>query len=162
MPEATIKVYTRAASVSTAAGAGVVVRQSAPVARVVKAVESGPPGPPGSALVQATAASAINGHRAITFDDGGRVRHADCTLPNDSYVFGISLNAANTGENVDVRITGTLEHIGWTFTPGGAIYLGVSGVLVQTLPIDVVLIKRLGVALSATRIQIDLQPTIYL
>lgn len=47
MPEATLKAYTQTAIVTATTGPGVVVRQTAPVAHVIKAVEAGPPGPPG-------------------------------------------------------------------------------------------------------------------
>jgi hypothetical protein len=131
-------------------------------AELVETSTQGPPGPPGSALAQAIAAASVNGHRAITFDEGGGVRHADCTDPLDGYVFGISLNAAATGENVDVRLMGTLEHLGWSFTPEAQVYLGLDGAITQTVPVSAVFIKPLGYALTPTRILLALQPAIHL
>jgi hypothetical protein len=54
-----------------------------------------------------------------------------------------------------------MEDLGWTWTPGLDIWLGDNGLMTQTFPVVAAFSQRLGFALSATRIWVDLsEPTL--
>lgn len=124
----------------------------------------GPPGPrglAGTALNVELAQVDIGGHTAVVMDLNGRCIIADPTNPHHFSVTGITANAVIAGNEVELVTTGSLEHLGWTFTVGSPIFLGLAGVLTQTLPINAVFSKVLGTAVSPTRVSLDFQPAIF-
>lgn len=80
----------------------------------------------------------ISAYKLVTASSGNQVRLAqNNTTFNDAQVFGLSLNGANIGENVQVLLLGAAENaIFSSFVVNGKIYLGVNGSLTQTPPIS--------------------------
>lgn len=109
-----------------------------------------------------TAAQVISGHQAITLDANGQAIVASADNPTHQFVEALTSSAANIGDNVQVVKTGLFEHLGWTFTTGLPVYLGLAGAITQTVPITAVFTKVLGIAVSPTRIKVDFQPAIFL
>ena len=116
-------------------------------------INRGVRGAPGAAgLSTVTAAEALGGHRAVTWSGG----YLDQTNL-DEYA-GITVSALTLGEEGTVQRTGVLTDTSFSFTVGLPIFALSSGVLVQAY--SVLPIRRLGVAVSATSINLDPQPTI--
>lgn len=117
---------------------------------------------PGVSAGGYTAAEIISGHQAITLDANGQAIVASADNAAHQFVEALTSSAANIGDNVQVVTTGLFEHLGWTFTTGMPVYLGLAGALTQVLPGTAVFMKVLGIAVSPTRIKVDFQPAIFL
>ena len=122
----------------------------------------GPTGLSGSSISSYPAAVAVGGHVAVVLDSDGKVIPADAATTAHRAVAGITLGAAVQDAAVEVTAAGLIEHIGWTFTPGAPVFLGLAGALTQTLPPSAVFSKVLGMAVTPTRISVDFQPAIFI
>ena len=146
-------------------GAAVVVTQ--PTNTVVVAVaQQGPRGPQGvSGFVGGTTivtvgATPLSGHSAVAADAAGLLIKADCTNPaHQGAVLGLMANAYSPGDQAVVQTAFTLEHAGWTWTPG-PVFVGTAGQLTQTLPVGAVFSQVVAHALSPTLVLVDVQPPI--
>jgi len=121
----------------------------------------GPQGLSGASVSAYPAATALSGHTAIVLNASGQALAADPTDTSHYAVAGITTGAAAQGDSVEVQNSGVLEHLGWMFTGGLPVFLGLSGALTQTLPPEAVFSKVLGVAVSPTRVSLDFQPAIF-
>ena len=123
---------------------------------------AGPPGPPGAILHTATAATALGGHRAVFIASTG-AQHADnATEAHAGRVAGVTVAAASIGALVSFQSSGRLAEPSWTWTPDADIWLGTAGQLTQTYPSGAVFAQRLGYAITATEMWIDIvEPTIH-
>lgn len=135
---------------------------------VLEAAAQGPrgpqgvPGPAGGATTVTVGAAPISGHTAVALDSGGLLVYADCTNPaHIGAVQGVVGNAYSTGDLAVVQTDFELVHAGWSFSTG-AVFVGASGALVQTLPPGAVFAQVVGFALAPTRIRVDVQPPIVL
>lgn len=123
-------------------------------------VIAGPPGPAGGSTLVPVGPSPLSGHSAVACDSAGELVPADCTLAEHrGAVLGVVTQAYLPGDSAQVRTGFPLEHAGWTWAPG-PIYVGTGGQLTQALPAGALFSQLVGVALSATRVLIDLQPPI--
>ena len=136
-------------------------------ADILEVQAQGPIGPQGSTGLSGSsvssyiAAAALSGHVAVVLNPDGQATHANADTPAHFAVAGITLGAATQGAAIDVTAKGLIEHLGWTFTAGLPVFLGLGGALVQTLAPGSVFSKVLGVAVSPTRITVDFQPAIF-
>lgn len=124
---------------------------------------AGPQGPQGlpGGQVQLVAASTINGHRAIAANADGQAIHADAlTRAHALAIVGITEQAANVGESLQVRSTGSITHAGWSWT-AGPVLLGAAGNLVQSLPVGALFALPIGWGDGDT-LTLNIQPPIYL
>ncbi len=135
---------------------------------VLEAAAQGPrgpqgiPGPAGGATTVMVGAAPISGHTAVALDSGGLLIYADCTnLAHLGAVLGVVANAYSPGDLAVVQTGFELVHSGWSFSPG-AVFVGVSGALVQAPPPGAVFAQVVGFALAPTRIRVDVQPPIVL
>jgi hypothetical protein len=99
------------------------------------------------------AGEVLGGHRVVT---AAGLYPTDLTL---DAVFGITTGAAGVGVAVAIITEGPMVEPSWAWVPGDAIYAGALGVLTQVEPAGPV--KRVGTAISATKISVAIQPTIY-
>jgi len=76
-------------------------------------------------------------------------------------VVGISLNAAQDGDDVEVLIFGYIEFNGWDFDITKPVYLSVDGLVTQNLPI-IGFSQIVGFAESPTRLFVNLREPIIL
>jgi len=121
----------------------------------------GADGSSSSAFSSYVAATSVSGHIAVVLDAAGQCRAADTSSPADHAVAGLTICAAGAGAPVVTVHRGILEHIGWSFTVGDPVFLGLAGAITQNLPGAAVFSKVLGVAVSPTRISVDFQPAIF-
>lgn len=123
----------------------------------------GPAGSPGGALLQATAGAALSGHMAVAYDDAGELVYASADTAEHAFTLaGITTGAAASGAPATVQRNDVLDHAGWAFVPGMAVFLGLNGMLVQAPDPSGVFLKPIGVALTATRLMLSIQPAMFL
>lgn len=95
--------------------------------------------------------------------DGNEAHYAssDDDLAVTSGSVGISVNTPLLGEKVGIKSSGVISYAGWSFEPKKAIFVGIGGVMTQTMPSSGY-IQLIGAAITATQIQVLIQPTIKL
>ena len=134
--------------------------------RVVVAVAAGPQGPQGPAGtgsaydIEAQAAGPLQGSRVVALDANDRLIHPDLLNATDGQrVLGIAVNAASAaGQPVTVRRRGPVSEAAWAWDEG-PVFVGIAGQLPQT-PVDPGWLCRIGMAINATTVEVDPQPTI--
>ena len=122
----------------------------------------GIPGPDGGQALQRIAAEQLSALRAVHERPDGRV--AASSASDDSHVtalLGVSLTAAEAGAAVNVQRSGVIDDSGWSWVPGARVYLGQLGAITQA-PANSGFDVLIGVALSATRLLLNLQDPIEL
>lgn len=135
----------------------VVVREQSQATQVIFGISQGPPGPPGPPGAQGeslvgVAGAALSGHRLVAVDGTGAMVYA--TGPD---AIGLTLNAASIGGDVTVQQGGFVSEPSWNWAPGSPIFQVGAGQLTQTIPTTGML-RQVAVALTATKIALDLQP----
>lgn len=124
---------------------------------------AGPPGAPGGALLTGTAGAALSGHMAVAYDSAGLLVYASADDPEHAFTLaGITTGAAASGTAATVQRDDVIEHNGWTWTPGAPVFLGLGGALVQAPAAGAVFLKPIGLALTATRLMLAMQPAMFL
>lgn len=136
------------------------------VVSIVAVAEQGPrgvqgvPGPAGGATTVTVGSTALSGHSVVGVDASGLLIKADCTDPaHQGAVLGLLANAYSPGDQAVVQTAFTLEHAGWTWTPG-PLFVGAAGQLTQALPVGAVFSQVVAQALSSTLVLVDVQPPI--
>ena len=96
----------------------------------------GPPGPSGSAPTLGVLLSGemhLSGHRAVVLVPGVGMRYADPLSDNDAGAqVGILLQSTSPGNIGNVQFSGLVDEPSWNWD-NGPIFLGLNGVLTQTL-----------------------------
>lgn len=136
------------------------------VVSIVAVAEQGPrgiqgiQGPAGGTTTVTVGATPLSGHSAVAVDAAGLLIQADCTNPaHRGAVLGLLANAYSPGDQAVVQTAFTLEHSGWTWSPG-PVFVGTAGQLTQTLPVGAVFSQVVAHALSPTLVLVDVQPQI--
>lgn len=124
--------------------------------------DQGIPGAAGSNHSRYTADEIISGNAIVAFNSSGNIVLADCSIMEHAHIAGMSVFATVQYYPAEITSSGIVTHLGWTWTPGAFIYLGHNGALTETVPSDALFTKVIGVALSPTIINIDIQPAIFL
>ena len=101
------------------------------------------------------AAEAVGGGRVIT---AAGLYTQDGTY---NLAMGITDAAAVSGALVNVRSGGVMIEASWAWTPGVAIFASPNGIMTQTPPASG-LQRQVARAVTATKIIVDLQPSIAL
>lgn len=111
----------------------------------------GPQGPPGVATIQLVAGISLGGNRVVT----GAANYADNTdIATAGRAIGMTQGAAVLGATVNIVTVGELDGFSG-LTINNPVYLSTNGTTTQVLPITGY-IQRIGVAISATKILINL------
>ena len=136
------------------------------VVSIVAVAEQGPrgiqgiQGPAGGTTTVTVGATPLSGHSAVAVDAAGLLIQADCTNPaHRGAVLGLLANAYSPGDQAVVQTAFTLEHSGWTWSPG-PVFVGTAGHLTQTLPVGAVFSQVVAHALSPALVLVDVQPPI--
>jgi hypothetical protein len=138
------------------------------VVEVAKQGPIGPPGPSGEGVETVTgvypASGAVSGHRVVKLMGDGSVGYADAAEIGDaSIVVGITLNAAASGADVQVREHGLITEAGWSWTPGLPVWLGSNGHLTQTPPAaPAVFSLAIGSAVASDAVFVRIEPVVLL
>jgi hypothetical protein len=120
-------------------------------------------GLPGSVQSTVTRVAAIDvgGQRVVVLDDSEKVIYADRSIvAHADKILGVTTGAAVTGADATVQTYGEMDDPSFAFTPGGAVYASVNGLMTQTAPSSG-FSRAVGYAMAATKLFIDLGvPTI--
>lgn len=111
-----------------------------------------------------TAGVNLSGHRMVLLDASRNAIYADnTTAAHAVQVYGLTKTAALTGESVEiVRNVEVLEPT-WSWTHGGAIYLGANGLLTQTPPTSPAVFSLcVGFATASNRMFVSIGTPIFL
>lgn len=112
--------------------------------------------------VSVTAGVALSGHKAVVMAAGGAVYADAATATHRGRVLGITTGAASSGAAVEVATAGPLTEPSWAWMPDLPVYLGSGGALTQTVPTGGGTLQILGIAITATTLQIHLREPIAL
>lgn len=123
----------------------------------------GPKGDPGGSTFTRTAAQALGGHRAVVAVGENGADYASASdVSHFGRLIGITSGAVSSGAEATITSIGPVDEPSWTWTPGGDVYLGDSGLLTQTVPLAAAFLQRVGFALTATRLWVELSEPILL
>lgn len=146
--------------VTAEAFALVVEPEQAPVALVATG-EQGPPGrpgepgPAGGSALQRVAGETLSALRAV-YELDGVVRYLDYRdADHVALLIGVTITAGLASEPVNIQSAGPLTDASWQWAPG-PVWVGSAGQLTQAPPDDGFDLL-IGSAVSATRIQLNLQ-----
>lgn len=138
-----------------------VVVQNAPSTVVVEVARQGPPGPQGPAggsTMQLTAGATLSALVVVYEEDGSVFALGKDDDANIDQLLGLTVTAADAGNQITVQRLGSVDNSGWAWT-AGRVYLGAGGALTQT-PASTGNDVLIGRAVSATRLLLDLQDPI--
>lgn len=125
------------------------------------AVQQGPAGPAGSLLTRSSV-QALGGHRAVIAVGATGADYADASdVTHFGRVIGITTGAAALGDPCYIKFSDIIDEPSWTWTPDGDVWVGDNGLLTQTVPSGAFL-QRIGFALSATRLWVELSEPLLL
>lgn len=146
-----------------------------PVRDIVEVKARGPQGPKGdkgdagdsNTIVTMTAGSALGGHRIVAQSptNNNTVVYADpANSAHANLVFGMTLNAVNSGGSVDVAVCGEFTEPTWNWTLGLPIFLSQNGTLTQTVPTSSVADFSLvvGFPITPTKMFVNIREPIFL
>lgn len=114
-------------------------------------------------VVQTTknAGTAIGGHRAVKVVAGLLQYASKDDNPSAESVYGITINAGNIGDPIDVVLSGEIQEASWSWTQNLPIYLSTSGQLTQTAPTTGAVVE-LGIAVTSDTMLVRIQKTMFL
>ena len=124
----------------------------------------GPAGPSAVEVIEVIASTAISGHRVVTLTASGQAAYSSNLIAGDAFkVLGVTLGAASLGSIVQVKPFGTISEPSWNWVVDQPVYLGVDGVLTQTMPTaPSKFIVVIGVASSTTSLFVNVMPPIFI
>lgn len=142
-----------AASVINSIPAASVLASQAVILQSIISAEQGPPGI--SQVIQLIAPQVLGGNRAVT----GALTYADSSdITTAGKVVGLTVGAADAGAPVNICDSGELGGFSGLIIDQ-PIYLGLNGIITQIAPMTGYC-QRLGVAISATRILVNISEPI--
>ena len=152
--------------IETALAVDVVTESAAPTVIETAGAQgpSGPQGPAGPAGGEAyyTAATALGGQRAVCLQSDG-LHYADAaTAGHVGLVAGITPGAVEAGALTSIVCFSEMTEPSWNWTPEQPVFVGLNGVLTQTLPDTAVFSQVVGVATSPTSIFVRLREPLIL
>lgn len=106
-----------------------------------------------------TAGVNLSALRAVTTDGSGNAVYASTDSLSNAVVVGLTSTAAIAGSAVSVRTAGIINDAAWSWTKG-PVFLGINGALTQTAPTGGSIAVQIGRAITATKLQIDIEPII--
>ena len=115
-------------------------------------------------LVTLTAGENINAYQVVIVKSDGLVWKADAaTTAHAGAVIGIADTSATTGNPLNIQSSGVMLNMGWSWTVGARVYVGLGGALTQTVPSGSGNFEQvIGIALSATELDINIGTPIVL
>lgn len=119
---------------------------------------AGPPGGGGDQYVTRTAGQTISANRVLYDRDGFVYPLGQADAGNIFAILGLSVLAGQTGAQISVQRSGTVNDSGWSWAYG-RVYLGANGQLTQTPPSSGFSVL-IGFAATATSINLSINDPI--
>lgn len=91
-------------------------------------------GLPGASNFLITAANAVGGNRFVYLDGDQVVYANNQNLEHGMKIVGVTTNAANVGDTLNISFFGEIEEPTWNWDMGKPIFLGVNGLPTQVVP----------------------------
>lgn len=133
----------------------VVVSNTVAVQKVVVGIGiKGDPGDKG--VVQRTAIIALSGQRVLALETEGFVYADPNNLEHIHRIAGISISAFNAGVMATAQCSGLMEEPTWNWILGIPIFLGLNGILTQSIP-DSIFNLIVGTPVTSTKILIAIK-----
>lgn len=108
-----------------------------------------------------TAGTILGGQRVVMIS-GGQAVYFDPTNDNNAGKhLGMTVSAANAGEEVGVADNGTITNPGWNLTPDAVYYAAPAGMITAIIPTSG-LFQRVGVAVNNNTLKLDFSEPISL
>lgn len=120
----------------------------------------GIPGQPGGASFSDVAAETVGGHRAVRQTSSGLMYASIGDVSHAGRVVGITVGAAAVGGSVTYQAAGKITEPSWNWVGGGDIWLGLDGVLTQSLVPGAAFMQRLGYAIDSTSMWVEVSEPI--
>lgn len=89
--------------------------------------------------------------------DGKLKQCTSASTDNCNTCIGITIAKGDVGEHVQYMVTGIIQDPSFSFTPGSPVYIGYTGKLTQEITSSMLYKQRIGTALTATAVQIDIK-----
>lgn len=130
--------------------------------------QRGPPGRPGAdggAVVTYVAAETLGGQRLVALTATGLRYASNDDIADAQTLLGLTIASAVSGSQAQVAIGGEQTEGSWTWTPDLPLFLGLNGLLTHVVPsaeTGATFIQQVAVAVSATKVFINLRPPILL
>lgn len=137
---------------------------------MINVFDIGTQGPPGAQGAQGpagaartfVAAQAISGHTVVALNLAGKAVPASADVAAHAFnIMGMTTNAAAANDLLTVIDTGAVEELGWSWTAGLPLFLGLDGAITQDPRVGV-FSKPVGMALTSTKVVFQLQPAVFL
>ena len=109
----------------------------------------------------AVAGASIKKYSCVTMSNAKLVTCSNTVEAYSNECIGVALAAASADTNCSYVYSGTITDSNFNFIAGNAIYIGLNGTLTQENPANdsnALFIQRVGTAISATTIQINIEP----
>ena len=110
------------------------------------------------------ASQSLGGHRIVVVVGAINCDYADNAIfAHGDAILGFTIGAAIAGAAVTIQSEGEIEFSGWSWAPNALIFVGTNGLPVSIPPdqLPAVFSCRVAVALTATRIFIDIETPIF-
>lgn len=121
----------------------------------------GLPGPAGATVVQYEAAIPIGGHRVVVLESSLVVYADSSVAAHANKILGLSIGAVDAGGMASIQTGGEIEEPSWAWQPDFPIFLGINGLLTQTVP-EAGFSLIVGFPITTTRIFINLREPLIL
>src|SRR5271157_3194284 len=108
----------------------------------------------GQVVLALTCGMNISAFQVVAVRGDGLAYVADAAAVADAdRVIGMAITSATAGNPVSVQQAGKIDNVGWSFTPGKTVYLGLSGAPTESLNVGAFQLP-VGVALSASNLEV--------
>ncbi len=131
--------------------------------RIIAVAEQGPPGPPGpGGVTSLPLGETASAYRIVYAGLDGFIYLAsnDDVLTSES-VRGITIQAGNEGDYVNVIALGEVENSSWNWSGNQNLYLGVDGVVTNVAPVSGYSL-RVGYSIEPQKMFMSIGPVIFL
>lgn len=119
----------------------------------------GPPGPSGaSATISYIAGSNLSGGMCIVLENSTAISASNTNLTHAGKIIGITTGSALSGNPAIIQAVGELEGF-YGLTVNSKVYLQSNGTISSIIP-TTGFIQQVGIALTSTKILINLQPSL--
>ena len=119
----------------------------------------GPQGPPGGTAETYPAGQIMSAGRVVVIDGGEAFYFQPSDATHAGRAFGITLNAALTGQNVDIQTSGVVTDAAFLFSADATLYCDADGQVVDAMPASGT-VQQVGASVASNSMLISIQPAI--